>query len=61
MVELYSFSFIDSLIHININNPMQNYIARSFFKFSTLTAQYAANKSKNAVRFETQNQLWDFQ
>lgn len=30
-------------------------------RFASLSAQYNLNKSRNAVRFETQNLLWDFE
>lgn len=34
-------------------------LVRNFNKFGSLNAQAVANKSKNAVRFESQNVLWD--
>ena len=40
---------------------MQSLITRSFNRFATLNAQYIANKSRNAVRFEAQNTIWDFE
>jgi hypothetical protein len=36
-------------------------INRSLYKFANLNVQYAANKNKNAVRFESQNLNWDFE
>jgi hypothetical protein len=30
-------------------------------RFATLNAQYLLNKSRNAVRFESQNILWDYE
>lgn len=30
-------------------------------RFASLSTQYNLNKSRNAVRFETQNLLWDFE
>jgi hypothetical protein len=38
-----------------------NTIFRNFNRFATLNAQYLVNKSRNAVRFETQNILWDYE
>lgn len=35
-------------------------ITRSIQGFANLNAQYALNKNKNAVRFESQNLSWDF-
>ena len=36
-------------------------ILRDLFKFSTLNTQYNINKSRNAVRFESQNISWNFE
>jgi hypothetical protein len=36
-------------------------ILRTLNRFSTLNAQFLLNKSRNAVRFESQNILWDFE
>lgn len=36
-------------------------ILRTINKFSTLNAQFLINKSRNAVRFESQNLLWDYE
>lgn len=36
-------------------------VTRSLQGFANLNAQYALNKNKNAVRFESQNLSWDFQ
>ena len=30
-------------------------------RFGALNAQYQANKSRNAVRFEAQNIIWDYE
>jgi hypothetical protein len=30
-------------------------------RFSNLNAQFLLNKSRNAVRFESQNLLWDYE
>lgn len=35
-------------------------VARSIQRFANLNVQYAANKNRNAVRFESQNLSWDF-
>lgn len=35
-------------------------VARNIQRFANLNTQYAANKNRNAVRFETQNLSWDF-
>jgi hypothetical protein len=34
---------------------------KSIKNFANLNAQLLANKSKNAVRFESQNIIWDFE
>lgn len=36
-------------------------VTRNLQKFASLNTQYAVNKNKNAVRFESQNLNWDFQ
>jgi len=36
-------------------------VLKNFNRFATLNAQYLANKSRNAVRFESQNISWDFE
>ncbi len=36
-------------------------ILKTINKFSTLNAQFLLNKSRNAVRFESQNLLWDYE
>jgi hypothetical protein len=38
-----------------------NTLLRSFNRFGTLNAQFLLNKSKNAIRFESQNLTWDFE
>jgi hypothetical protein len=38
-----------------------NTILRNFSRFATLNAQFLLNKSKNAIRFEAQNIIWDFE
>lgn len=35
-------------------------IARSIQGFANLNTQLAANKNRNAVRFESQNLNWDY-
>ena len=36
-------------------------ITRIYKCFSTINAQYVANRTKNAVRFESQNINWDYE
>lgn len=36
-------------------------ILKTINKFSTINAQFLLNKSRNAVRFESQNLLWDYE
>ncbi len=36
-------------------------INKAFNKFATLNSQFLLNKSRNAVRFESQNILWDYE
>jgi hypothetical protein len=36
-------------------------VTRRIQGFANLNVQYAANKNRNAVRFESQNLSWDFQ
>jgi hypothetical protein len=36
-------------------------VLRNLNKFGTLNAQYLLNKSRNAVRFESQNIIWDYE
>jgi hypothetical protein len=38
-----------------------NNIIRAFYRFGSLNTQFLRNKSKNAVRFESQNIIWDFE
>lgn len=38
-----------------------NTVLKSLSRFGSLNAQYLINKSRNAVRFESQNTLWDFE
>lgn len=38
-----------------------NTLLKCFNRFGTLNAQFLLNKSKNAVRFESQNIIWDFE
>lgn len=35
-------------------------VNRTIQGFAKLNAQFAANKNKNAVRFESQNLSWDY-
>jgi hypothetical protein len=36
-------------------------IQKTFNRFATLNTQFLLNKSRNAVRFESQNLLWDYE
>lgn len=36
-------------------------VTRNLQRFASLNTQFAANKNKNAVRFESQNLNWDFE
>jgi hypothetical protein len=38
-----------------------NTLLRNINRFGSLNAQFLINRSRNAVRFETQNLLWDYE